>query len=216
MVVELQTPTTELLLVSIAAIWEPESKKVNTITSTNRPHNKLVGGLTLKEKSHLRETSSITGICLKMHLALRFLLLWNSHCFPQDQPWWYNHIMLTKCCKSHIGGRHCNSPSDGWCPGPYNHHRWSNSGCSNWRHKVKHTKKKKHPLYKFPTAEDRNTSRNSNNQYPWEQQTQQHLAHDIYMDIWQTHGCQTDIKRNIKAYVNQPAVTVGLLQIQLN
>ena len=38
-----------------------------------------MGGLTLKEKTHLMMTQGIIGMCLRRHVGLTLLLLWHSN-----------------------------------------------------------------------------------------------------------------------------------------
>ena len=70
----------------------------------------LVAGSSLKEKAHLWRTHGIVNICLRRHLVLRLLFLWQSgeangipQCVPQNQLWLKN-IMLTQCCFAHKSG----------------------------------------------------------------------------------------------------------------
>ena len=160
-----------------------QKQKANTVTSANIQHNESVGGSNLKEKTNQQETHGIIGTYLRRHLGLGLLLLWHSgranitpHYVPWNQLWWQKHIMLALWCYAHRGGSHYNSHSDGWFAGPHNCHRWSSSGCRNWRHNVKHATKK-FPIHLAYI------------QQPWGQGAQLCLVNNWYIEFWQTYKC---------------------------
>ena len=97
----LQSPMVKPPLVNMAATWEPKSKHHNKHQHTTMNWWRLNSK---KEDSPEEDPWHIWHIPEKA-LGLRMSLLWHSgkanralHCFPQDQLWWRNHIMLTHSC----------------------------------------------------------------------------------------------------------------------
>ena len=121
-----------------------------TITSTNIKHKELVAGSTLKEKTHLKWTHGITGICLQRHLGLRLFMQQHSgkanripHCVPWDLlRGRNNHADPELLSQTEVEAIETFIVIVDTLE--HNCHRWSFSGCSNWRHNGKHTPNKKH------------------------------------------------------------------------
>ena len=147
----------------------------------------MVGGSTLKEKTHLRRSHGIIGICLRKHLGLRLLPLWQSnkanrspHCVPQGS---------TLTMEPHHPDPNLLSPQRRGAivtVGYALEHTTGADGIvvvAETRDIIKDKIQRKNIHYiNFPRVEDRNISRKSIVYNPG-QRAQQHLIHNRYGDI---------------------------------